>query len=320
MAIRSGGTMNGTRTTGADRGGDGETRVTYRRPGLIAGLVTTVLGVALMVYSPFAGSAGAANGVVGDITITQTPGVDNGPCITPAQLTYTTLSDASVFRLRIFAAAEPCAPISATAAIYGMPTGGAQWPQTLKLTKSFTITGPGTTDVVFTKDCTPSQFDVVTGATPQVIGPLGDMHGPLLFPFNTDTAYQDPGAVCEGTTTTSGVTTTTAANATTIATSTSVADTTIVQASSTTTTPTGVLGATTTQPSSVLSESSSNPSSQGSSLAATGVSSKSTAMAGFGMFAAGLVMVAGSRRRILPNLRMITSTASVSDNSPFSTK
>jgi hypothetical protein len=49
------------------------------------------------------------------------------------------------------------------------------------------------------------QFDVVTGDTPGTIAPWAAWHGPLLFPLDTRTAFQDRGTSCgPGTTTAPG--------------------------------------------------------------------------------------------------------------------
>ncbi|MFN8052672.1 MAG: hypothetical protein U0Q22_14590 [Acidimicrobiales bacterium] len=286
------------------------------------GAAAALAGGALLCAAPFVGSpAGAAP--TGNITITHTAAVAVGPCIGQPSLSYTVFSDASIFRLRVVAPSAPCQPIAATAVIYAMPGGGAAWPQQLKESVPFTIDGAGTTDITFTKNCTPVQFDVVTGATPATISPLGQMHGPLLFVGNTDTAFQDVGAVCEPTTTTTGATTTTIAGnggTTTVAPTTT---TTTAPAGATTSTTVAVVEGTsvrnTTTTASVLGTSTSRSSSDPSpsSLAVTGVSSVGTTYAGALLLVAGVVMIVTTRRRAVPSVRMITSSASVSSHSPF---
>jgi hypothetical protein len=102
-------------------------------------------------------------------------------------------ADATTFRLRITVTAPLCAPVTATAAVYGMPEDGRAWPQHLLETVDFVLHEPGVTEVRFTRDCAPTQFDVLTGATPPVIAPWAEWHGPLLFPFDTSTALQSFG-------------------------------------------------------------------------------------------------------------------------------
>ena len=293
-----------------------------RRPiGVRVGVAVAMAGAALLVSAPFMGPGAGAAGSV--ITVTHTPAVAIGPCIGQGSLSYTVFSDSSVFRLKVVAPSTPCQPIAATAAVYAMPGGGAAWPQQLKESLPFTIDSAGTTDIVFKKDCTPVQFDVVTGATPQTISPLGQMHGPLLFPGNTDTAFQDVGAVCEPTTTTTpGSTTTTIGSGnTTIANSTTTTAATSTTAATTTTT--AVVAGT-----SIVSPTTGNATVQGttatrttgtspSSLAVTGVSSQSTALTGTGLFIAGAGMIVMTRRRGVPAIRMVTSNSSVSGSSPF---
>ena len=107
-----------------------------------------------------------------------------------------------------------CSRINVIAAIYQMPGNGVAWPQTLLETAPFTLREPGVTEVIFAKTCTPAQFDVITGATPPVISPLGPWHGPLLFPFDTSTSLQWFG--CGPTTSTSTTSTSSSTTTTTI--------------------------------------------------------------------------------------------------------
>lgn len=283
---------------------------TAPRAGVGLGLLVAAVGMIAAVWVPlFGGTAGAQSS---NVTITQTGGLGVGPCIGQNGLSYTVFSDSSTFRLRVVAPSDPCQPINATAAIYAMPGGGAAWPQTLKEAVPFTISEAGVTNISFAKTCTPVQFDVVTGATPQVITPLGgQMHGPLLFPADINTAFQDPGAVCT-TTTTAGPTTTVAGQTTAAPTTTSaVLDTTIVN----------------TTPSAAVVQGSSDDrgpggttgtNSPGSALAVTGGSSSNTAAIGGVLLAAGVVLILVSRYRMGPHAHMITSVPSVDPNSPFS--
>lgn len=280
-----------------------------RRAGVGVGLLCAVAGLVAAVWLPFlGGTAGAAD--TSDITITQTAGIGAGPCIGQNGLTYTVFSDSATFRLRVVAPSDPCQPIAATAAIYAMPGGGAAWPQTLKEAVPFTISEAGVTNITFAKTCTPVQFDVVTGATPQVITPLGgQMHGPLLFPADINTAFQDPGAVC----TTTTAPTTTVAGQTTVAPTTTgaVLDTTIVN----TTTTVAVVRGTTDVRSGGGTTGTNSP---GSALAATGGSNSGTATVGGILLAAGVSLILVSRRHLGPQAHIITSVPSIDPNSPFS--
>jgi len=150
-----------------------------------------------------------------NIRIVQTPSGGGGLCLPPAlALRQSTRSDATTFRLIIRVTAPLCSRVNAVAAIYQMPGNGVAWPQTLLETAPLTLKEPGTTEVIFTKTCTPVQFDVITGATPTTISPTGTWHGPLLFPFDTSTSLQWFG--CGTTTSTSTTSTSTSSTTTTI--------------------------------------------------------------------------------------------------------
>ena len=127
-----------------------------------------------------------------NIRIVVTPDEEQGPCspVPATALINNVGSDDEPFTLRIIAQDPLCSPIKATAAIYGMPGNGEAWPQNLVETLDFTIAEAGEYEVTFTKTCDPVQFDVITGDTPPVIAPLGEWHGPLLFPFDTATSLQ----------------------------------------------------------------------------------------------------------------------------------
>lgn len=174
------------------------------------GAVSAIAGLALLLAALFVGfaPAGATSSVssakvapsAGDITIAQTDGAPSLFCLPGWMvLTRDIVNTPGYFELVIHANFKPCAPINATAAIYGMPGNGVAWPQTLKATKNFTITNAGMTRVRFAKTCDQVQFDVLTGATPEVISPTGPWHGPLLFPLDMETSYQHWG--CGGSTT-----------------------------------------------------------------------------------------------------------------------
>jgi len=147
------------------------------------------------------------------ITIVQTPSeVDVGCVPAPLGLDRRVSNDDMSFQLTVIAAAPPCTPIEAKAVVYAMPGNGEQWPQTLVEVVPFTISTAGTTEITFAKACDPVQFDVLTGATPAVISPLGEFHGPLLFPFDVSTSLQffgNPDCIATTTTVPGGPSTTT---------------------------------------------------------------------------------------------------------------
>ena len=110
-----------------------------------------------------------------------------------------------------------CNPIAAKAAIYAIPDSWLlPWPQTLVSVEEFTLSAAGTTTVTFAKGCDPQQFDVLTGATPQVIN-SGLDHGPLLVAptgpggaYGSAIQYRPPAGSCtDNTTSTSSTTTST---------------------------------------------------------------------------------------------------------------
>lgn len=285
------------------------------------GLVAMVGGAAMFIAAPAGaqpapGTTAAAN-AADKITITQTALAPITTCTTPEQaLSYTTFSDNSIFRLRVRASSPLCSPITATAVVYAMPGDGSLWPQTLSQTKSFTISGASQTDIVFSKDCTPAQFDVVTGATPQTISPLGERHGPLLIP-DVNTAYQDPGIACSPPTTEVGNSTTVPGGVTT--TPTTVANTTVQNTSTTAAPIVAGVSTPTTAPPSVLDTVSNRGGTTYSpaALAVTGVSSQAMGLTGVTLFAVGVGLMLTARHRAVPAVRMITSSWSVDPNSPF---
>lgn len=149
------------------------------------------------------GTAAAQDGS-DDIDVVRTHSGEDGACLPArAALSHETIHDESTYTLRIHVAAPLCTPVDAVAAIYSMPGNGAAWPQRLSQTESFTLEEAGQVDVVFTKTCEPVQFDVVTGATPAIISPLGEHHGPLLFSEDTSTSHQHFGSACPAPATTS---------------------------------------------------------------------------------------------------------------------
>ena len=219
----------------------------------------------------------------GIITITQAPLPFDGQCnpLAQAQLTYTTTSDADVFRIVITSATKPCNPIAAAAVAYAMPKGaspaGGQWPQTLVERQDFTIAEASTTTITFAKECDAVQFDVITGESPQTISPTGPWHGPLLFVGDTKTSeqYFPPMEKCgtapttvpaPPTTATVQAATTVPQTATNVVTGATVADTTATQGEN------------------------------AAALALTGASSARLALIGAGLLVAGGALFAWSRR------------------------
>jgi hypothetical protein len=153
---------------------------------------------------------------------------------------------ADAWTVRITATAPICGSVSA--AIYQMPNNMFYpWPQHLLQAQTIDIT-PGVTTVTFTKTCTPTQFDLVTGATPPDINPTTGPMVNLLYMFPWSGIQYWPTANCQGSATTtppSSTTTTTLGSTTT---------TSLAPAGTTATTvPTGVSGSTpTTSPTAVL--------------------------------------------------------------------
>ncbi len=171
------------------------------RRSLRPGLALLVAGAFLVGAPALAGAAEADDAPQSAINITQQDAPDQPACLPGILgLTNTVTSTAKSFTLTVNASAPPCDPIHATAAIYAMPGNGTAWPQNLVETKDFTISAAGTTTIEFVKGCDAQQFDVLVGATPEVIDVTGPFHGPLLFPFDTGTAEQYWGCA-EGTTT-----------------------------------------------------------------------------------------------------------------------
>jgi LPXTG-motif cell wall-anchored protein len=139
-----------------------------------------------------------------NITVVQTPAAEQGPCVVRNPplvdpLSNFVFSDPEIFRLRIIVKEPLCEPIDVTAVIYAMPGNGEAWPQRFVEKLDFTLQEAGETVVTFTKTCDPVQFDVITGETPEVIAPLGEWHGPLLFGLDTSTSFQHWGCPVDAT-------------------------------------------------------------------------------------------------------------------------
>lgn len=85
-----------------------------------------------------------------------------------------------------------CTALKVTAAVYKMPGNGEAWPQTLTETLEFRIKAAGKYEVSFDLAAQCSQFDVINGNdTPEIIAPIGEWHGPLLFPSDVNTSFQN---------------------------------------------------------------------------------------------------------------------------------
>lgn len=193
--------------------GTGRVRVRRSAGVVISGLLL-VLGALVVGAAPTQAQSDLPAGP-GSVQIVQTPSGGGGLCLPPAlALRQSTRNTATTFTLTIRVSAPLCSRVNAVAAIYRMPGNGVAWPQTLVRSVPFTLREPGVTEVIFTKGCDPVQFDVITGATPSTISPLGPFHGPLLFPFDLSTSLQWWGCVPPSTTTTS--TTTSSSTTTTI--------------------------------------------------------------------------------------------------------
>jgi hypothetical protein len=191
-----------------ERNEDRQVQRSHGRRGVAAFAVGAAALVGALLCAPVAGAQ--TDAPEDSITISAEPAASQGACAPGGDaLTYEAIHDEQSFTLRITSAAPRCEPIDAVAAIYTMPGNGIAWPQQLAEARPFTISEAGTVDVRFAKGCEPVQFDVLTGATPDLVAPWGDWHGPLLFPFDVDTTYQHWGAACpDGPTPTSTTTTT----------------------------------------------------------------------------------------------------------------
>lgn len=269
----------------------------------VAGIATVALGALVLIGSATSASSAVEDQLDSHVMVEQTSKNAVGECAPGVfGLTYNVMSNEDVFQLTVNSNSDPCSPITAHAVVYGMPGGGqGPWPQTLLEKETFTISEAGTTVITFSKDCSPMQFDVLTGATPEVISPDGAFHGPLLFPFDTETAFQyfgDPGCAEVSPSTTTQETTTTTEETTTT--------------STTTTEPADVLGTSTTAPDDSGAGSSATlvPNAptettavvQGAqetrALAVTGASNTEMTLIGAGLLLAGMGLIVTSRKRL----------------------
>jgi hypothetical protein len=177
--------------------------ITTRRGGRTLALLLTALLAAAFLATPSPAGAveGDDDGGKGEpsstVAVDFTASDADGPCLDPLFALSNTVSNTEdAFVLRIAVSAPLCAPLEAAAVIYDMPGDGVAWPQTLGERLEFTLDEPGVLEVTFTKGCGASQFDVLTGDSPQTISPTGPWHGPLLFPLDTGTTLQHTGDDC----------------------------------------------------------------------------------------------------------------------------
>ncbi len=260
---------------------------------MLAGVAAMVAPASAESVDPSVDGAPTADSA---ITIVQTPSESTGPCApAPLGLDRKVANDDMFFRLTVIAAQAPCTPIEAKAVVYAMPGNGEQWPQTLVEVVPFTISTAGTTEITFAKECDPVQFDVLTGATPAVISPLGEFHGPLLFPFDVSTSLQffgNPDCIAPTTTVPEESTTTTPEvdSSTTVPESTS---TTSPEVDSITTVPTSGTPGSAAAPAAQVLGSTQQP----QELALTGSSTTIGVLLGGAMIAAGAGIVMVARRR-----------------------
>ncbi len=169
-----------------------------RRGGALVAAVALALSFLVGFGTGTAGAEDLPDGP-GTISIQQSPVGPTGFCLPPfLALTHSVSETPTTFTVTITASPSLCQPVPASAVIYAMPTDGGAWPQRLAVKQDLIIPGPGTTTVTFAKGCLPAQYDIVTGATPPVISPLGEWHGPLLFPFALETSLQFFGGDCTG--------------------------------------------------------------------------------------------------------------------------
>ncbi len=258
---------------------------TRARRGKTSAAVTIVLCGLALVAAAFVTAPSA--GATGTITVEQTPLNYAGPCVPSAlaRLQWTAASESTdeLFSLKVTNPVDLCDPVTATAVIYAMPTNGQQWPQQLQSVKDFVIGDASVTTITFSKDCTPAQFDVITGDTPQQISPTGAHHGPLLFPFDVNTSQQYTASGCQPTTTTTSTTTTTTTPSTTTTTA-AVAGVTTIKVDGNGEAPASVESATTT------------PGAEPSSLALTGAPSANLALVGGLLLLSGIGLSVWARR------------------------
>jgi len=271
------------------------------------GLVALVAGLVMLV-TPRSASAQPQNQGPSTPVVSFVAQPSSAPCaVFPAGEVHSAGNSPTTFRVTVRLQRNLCSPVGATAAVYAMPSATVAWPQTLVSRTPFTMQQSGTYTVTFPKGCDPQQFDLIAGTsnsvTPPTIAPTGPWHGPLLFPFDTDTALQWDGC---GPPPTSTTTTTTTTTSTTTTSSTSTTSTTTPSTTTTPTSSTSTPGPTTTVPADVAGETTvpttvptqvAGIQQSSSTLAFTGVGPLST-LAGVALIGLGLVLMMLGRRPI----------------------
>lgn len=136
-------------------------------------------------------------GATDSIMVNVTPEQVEGPCASPA-IAHASMEQVGVspneheFIVKFRSYHDACEPFLIRAAVYDMPGFGESWPQALNQFVEFDASQAGEYEVIFNKVTAPcAQYDVIVGETPEVIHPLGEWHGPMLFPFDTATAFQN---------------------------------------------------------------------------------------------------------------------------------
>ncbi len=163
-----------------------------RRSRAVATAAVAIVAIASLAFSGVAGGAGEGDGEASIISVRFEAGTSQGDGCTDARsamsLKKVTTPDSYSFVVTL--ATDRCNPLEAKAAAYAMPDNrGWPWPQTLVETDDVVLDEAGVYTITFTKDCDPIQFDLLTGATPERIDPLGPHHGDLLFPHQDLVTY-----------------------------------------------------------------------------------------------------------------------------------
>jgi hypothetical protein len=249
----------------------------------------TMVGVVMIALGATVASADTATS---NIHVTTTPDAVQPACHSALSkdATATVSSTSSQWVLTIKAKSPICEPV--TAAIYAMPDN-VFWPWPQQKVESTTFDVPaGTTTITFDKTCGATQFDVVTGATPERIQPTtGPMHGPLLFTVSPYSATMNFGAPCGNTTTTTPPTS--VLGSTTIQSTTTAPVATTTTASSTPTSVMGettLMGSTTTTPVYVKPATETrSPAPAGENLAHTGCNGQARVVLGVSLVLVGLL-------------------------------
>ncbi|MFV0317485.1 MAG: hypothetical protein ACK5O2_11080 [Microthrixaceae bacterium] len=179
-----------------------------RTAATVVAFATMALAVAIV---SLGGSAGGQEaGKIISIDYAAAPSQGDGCASREDSMSMAKQTTAESYSFVVTVATDLCSPVPATAVAYAMPDNRSwPWPQRLLESEAVTFEEAGVYTISFAKACDPIQFDLVTGATPELIDPFGAHHGPLVFPhtdqYNTNgSAYQywPPRATCTPTTTT----------------------------------------------------------------------------------------------------------------------